>query len=258
MEPRSQTSATLEPLPVPVEELYRMSPEVYRGMVAHGLLNGSDRVTLADGLIVHETAEIEGGSTDPIDRLYRIPLEVYHGIVDSGLLGPSDKVVLLDGILVKKMGKGDPHVSVTLLVSQALRALGERGWHVRPEAAVALSSSPAGRPSVPEPDVSVVRGAIRDYLARTPTPADTVLVVEVADSSLRKDRVGLARYSWTNIPVTWIINVNERIVEVYSRPTGPANISKYQDIKIYGNDDEIPVVLDGLEVGKVAVKDLLP
>ncbi len=258
MEPRSQTSATLEPLPVPVEELYRMSPEVYRGMVEHGLLNGSEGILLVNGLLVHETAGTEGPSTDPLDRLYRIPLEVYHEIAEIGLLGPSDKVVLLDGLLVKKMGKGDPHVSVTLLVSQALRALGERGWHVRPEAPVAMSSGPKGRPSVPEPDVSVVRGSIRDYMTRTPTPADTALVIEVADSSLRKDRSGLARYSWTNIPVTWIVNVNERIVEVYSRPTGSVEPAKYQEIKMYGIDDEIQVVIDGREVGKVAVKDLLP
>ena len=258
MEPRSQTSATLEPLPVPVEELYRMSPEVYRGMVAHGLLNGSDRVTLADGLIVHETAEIEGGSTDPIDRLYRIPLEVYHGIVDSGLLGPSDKVVLLDGVLVKKMGRNNPHIMATKLTMRALGLVLPVGWHLGKEDPIALPAGPAGRASEPEPDVTVVRGGIRDYLTRKPSPADTALVVEVADSSLRKDRVGLARYSWTNIPVTWIINVNERTVEVYSRPTGPVAPAHYQEAIVFGEADEVPVVIDGLEVGKVAVKDLLP
>src|SRR3954453_3458485 len=109
MEPRSRTPAVLEPLPVPVDQLYRMSPEVYRGMVEHGLLNGPEKVELVDGLLVHEPNGVEGLSTDPIARLYRIPLEVYLEVVEFGLLGPSDKVVLLDGILVNQMGKGNPH-----------------------------------------------------------------------------------------------------------------------------------------------------
>ena len=255
MEPRSQTSALLEPLPVPVDELYRMSPETYQGMVEHGLLNsnGQEKVELVDGLLV-----VEGTSTDPIDRLYRIPLSVYHEIAEIGLLGPSDKVVMLDGILVKKMGRDNPHITVTLLVVEALREIVSKGWHIRSEAPVALSSGPIGRPSVPDPDVTVARGAIRDYFNRTPTPADTALVIEVANSSLRKDRLGLARYSWVNIPIVWIVNLNEETVEVYAQPTGPASPAKYQEMTTYGRDDEIPVVLDGQEVGKVALKDLLP
>ncbi len=255
MEPRSPTSAVLEPLPVPLDQLYRMSPEVYQGMIEHGLLNadGRDRVELVDGFLV-----VEGVSADPIDRLYRIPLEVYLETAEIGLLGPPDKVEMLDGVLVKQMTKGHPHYTATMLVVEALKAIISKGWIVRPEGPVALSSGPKGRPSVPEPDVTVARGAWRDYSSRNPTPEDTALVVEVADSSLRKDRKGLARYSWTNIPVVWIVNLNEQTVEVYSRPTGPGEFSKYQEMTTYGPDDEIPAVIDGHEVGKVAVKDFLP
>ena len=254
MEPRSQGSSVLEPLPVPVEELYRMSPEVYQGMVEHGLLNanGQESVELVDGLLV-----VEGVSSDPIDRLYRIPLGVYLETVEIGLLGPSDRVVLLDGILVNQMGKGNPHTATRIAVVKTLMGLVPNGWHVRFEAPVAMASGPKGRPSAPEPDVTVARGEGWDYIARTPTPADTAIVIEVAESSLRKDRKGLARYSWTNIPVAWIINLNERTVEVYSRPTGPVDSSKYQESKTYSLDDEVPVVLDGQEVGKVAVRAFL-
>ena len=99
---------------------------------------------------------------------------------------------------------------------------------------------------------------IRDYADRHPGPADLALVVEVADSSLREDRKGLARYAWAGIPVAWIVNLNDETVEVYTRPTGPADPAKYEEIKVYQKDDHVPVVVDGREVGRVAVADLLP
>ena len=71
--------------------------------------------------------------------------------------------------------------------------------------------------------MTVIRGTILDYPARKPGPADVALVVEVAESSLREDRKVLARYAWANIPVAWIVNLNDRAVEVYTGPTGPAD-----------------------------------
>jgi hypothetical protein len=83
-------------------------------------------------------------------------------------------------------------------------------------------------------------------------------VVEVADSSLGEDRKGLARNAWVNIPVAWIVDLKSRAVEVYAQPTGPARPAKYQDVVVYGEGDEIPLVIDGRELGRIAVRDVLP
>ena len=54
------------------------------------------------------------------------------------------------------------------------------------------------------------------------------------------------------------MNLIDETVEVYTRPTGPADPAKYEDVKVYQKGDHVPVVVDGREVGRVAVADLLP
>jgi hypothetical protein len=42
--------------------------------------------------------------------------------------------------------------------------------------------------SKPEPDRCIARGSIRDYLHRSPEPADIAQVVEISDTNLAEDR----------------------------------------------------------------------
>jgi hypothetical protein len=241
-------SSSVELSSVPRDRLFRVGPEVYQGMVEHGLLPVDRKVVLVGGFLVEEETE----------QLHPLTLEVYYGMVEHGLLTADDKIELLDGLMVEKMTKGDPHETATLLVRDALQALALPGWHVRTEAAIALPAGPTGRPSVPEPDVSFARGGIRDYRARKPSPADLALIAEVADSTLRKDRARLVRYAWSKIPIVWLVNLPDGCVEVYTEPTGPAGPAKYNAMTVYGSGDRIPGMIDGREVGEVAVKDILP
>lgn len=248
-----QAAAELEPLDVPADRLYRLGPEAYRGMVAHGLLTAADGAELRDGLLVLRAADGE-----PADRLYRMPLDTYERLAELGLLGPADRVALLDGLLVTKMGRNPPHVVSTHLVWQALGRVVPPGWFVKKEGPIGLPAGPAGRDSEPEPDLSVVRGAVRDYATRHPRPADMALVVEVADSSLREDRQALARYAWAEIPVAWVVNLNDRTVEVYTHPSGPTLPARYRTMTAYGAADAVPVTVDGRVVGHVAAREVLP
>ena len=58
--------------------------------------------------------------------------------------------------------------------------------------------------------------------------------------------------------VYWIANLVEGRFEAYTEPSGPAEQPDYRQRKEYGPDDEIPVVLDGNEVGRLLVRELLP
>jgi hypothetical protein len=256
MDTRRQTTPVLEPPTVPADRLYRVAPEVYRGMVDHGLI-APHEVALADGLLV-QRAEGANGPADPLDRLYRMPLDIYDRAAEIGLLGPCDRTELLDGLLVTKMSREPPHVLAACLTWEALARAVPAGWYVKKEDPVGLPSGPSGHDSEPEPDVSVVRGTARDYAARHPGPGDTALIVEVSESSLREDRSKLARYAWENIPVAWVVNLNDRVVEVYTRPSGPVAPAGYRDVTPCGPDDDVPVVIDGHEVGRVAARGLLP
>ena len=100
----------------------------------------------------------------------------------------------------------------------------------------------------------VLRGTIDDYASRKPTPADLALLVEVADSSLADDRSRAQLFAEAGIPIYWIANIPERKIEVDSDPAG----NEYRSRKDHGAADEIPLVIDGREVARLPVRDLLP
>jgi Uma2 family endonuclease len=79
-------------------------------------------------------------------------------------------------------------------------------------------------------------------------------LVELADTSLTADREMARTYSARGIPVYWIVNLRDSQVEVHTKPTADG----YGLVQVYGPGHEIPVVLDGAEVGHIAVSDILP
>jgi len=186
--------------------------------------------------------------------LYAISGEQYDDMVRHGILTEDDAVELLDGLLVQKMTKNPPHVMSGKLTAIALGRLCPDTHHLATQDPFA---TPASRP---EPDVSIVRGSPRDYPDRHPLPSDLALVVEIADTSVARDR-GIKRriYARAGVPVYWIVVLAERAVEVYTDPSsGPAADPGYAGLRRYPDGDRIPVVIDGREVGTVAVADLLP
>jgi Uma2 family endonuclease len=100
-----------------------------------------------------------------------------------------------------------------------------------------------------------VRGTEKDYLDRAITAADVALVVEIAESSLATDRSDMAKiYARAGIPVYWIVNLPNRQVEVYTQPTDDG----YELRQDFAADQEVPVVIEGHEVGRIPVSDLVP
>jgi Uma2 family endonuclease len=159
-------------------------------------------------------------------RPHRFTIEQYERLGEVGILSKADGVVLLDGLVVKKMTEGPRHVMAKHRVFKALEAVLPAGWHARMESPVQLPR-PRRRPSEPEPDVAVVRGSLDDYANRHPGPADTALVIEVADNSLEEDRRALARYAYHRIPCVWIVNLRSDTVELYAGPSGPCHKPGY-------------------------------
>ncbi len=104
----------------------------------------------------------------------------------------------------------------------------------------------------------VVRGAAGDYPDRHPGPQDLLLVVEVSDSSLRRDQ-GFKKvmYAKAAIPVYWIVNLIDRRVEAYSDPTGAVEQPNYRLHRDFDEADHVPVVIEGREVAKIPVRDVL-
>jgi Uma2 family endonuclease len=188
----------------------------------------------------------------PTLPIYRLSVAQYHAMIRHGILVEGDRVELIHGWLVPKMTKNPPHTTATGLVSDALAPL-VAGWHVRPQEPITLSESE------PEPDVVVARGSRRDYTNRHPGPRDVGLVVEVAESSLEQDRNVMGPvYAREGIAVYWIVNLVDHQLEVHTDPSGACAQPDYATRQVFGPADEVPVVNDGVEVGRIAVRDLLP
>jgi Uma2 family endonuclease len=181
--------------------------------------------------------------------LFRFSVERYHAMRDAGIFGDDDGIELLEGLLVAKMTKKPLHTLATTLTRQALEASLPAGFFVSGQEPVTTDDSE------PEPDVFIVRGAARDYGDRHPGPADVVLVVEVADDSLQRDRgVKLRLYARAGITPYWIVNLRTRTVEVYTRPEGETYLSRVD----HGAGAAIALTVDARELGPFAVDDVLP
>ncbi len=184
-------------------------------------------------------------------RLRRMSVEEYERLAASGIIPSSNRYHLINGYLVEKMTHNPPHATSFQRTGAELRRIVPAGWHVRPALPVRLP----GQASMPEPDHCVARGSIDDYAERHPDPNDIALVVEIADSTLSEDRALAAWvYGPAGIAAYSIVDVNGRRIEVYSDP-GPEG---YQANTTCTEGQFVPLVIDGREVGRIAVVDLLP
>ncbi len=181
--------------------------------------------------------------------LARFTVEQYEAMVDSGVFTERDRFTLINGYLVAKVTKKPPHVLAGELLRNELQRIVPAGWRVSTEIPIRIVEL-----NEPEPDVALVRGTARDYWHRHPGPADLALVVEVSDWSLSEDRKMTGVYGPAGIPVYWIVNLRARQVEVYTGP-GPDGYASRSD---FAEGQSIPVVIDGAEVGRIAVADILP
>ena len=167
----------------------------------------------------------------------------YDQIVELGLFA-SERVELLYGTLVKMTPQGTGHMYVVRRLNRILLPLVAARADVSVQAPLAASDE-----SEPEPDFALIpRG---DYLDEKPTTA--LLVVEVADSSLRKDRDIKARlYAEMGIPEYWLVNLVDSTVEVRRSPKDGV----YTKVSIHQRDETLALL--AFPDISVALAEILP
>jgi Uma2 family endonuclease len=110
----------------------------------------------------------------------------------------------------------------------------------------------------PEPDLVVARGPARRYVTQHPGPKDIGLVVEISDSTLAVDRgLKLANYARNRLPIYWIVNLIDALVEVYTESKGGRSPT-YRQRRDYGPHEAVPLVLAGQTVADIPVREMLP
>ena len=176
----------------------------------------------------------------------------YERLVDLGVFR-GEPLELIGGQLVVAEPQGAYHASAISAAEYTLRAVLPTGWIVRTQLPVSLDDD-----SEPEPDLVVVPGRPADYRASHPTrPA---LAVEVSESSLEFDRERKGSlYARAGIPEYWIVNLVDRIVEIYRDPE-PDAMARYG----WRYRSVTPMTAPGavsplaFASSRIAVADLLP
>lgn len=184
-------------------------------------------------------------------HLHRFTVAEYDQMIRDGTID-GKPLELLDGWIVEKMPKNAPHDSAILRLQRRLMKILGDDFLVRIQSTVELDLS------MPDPDVAIVAGPEDRFDENRPDANDILIVMEVSDSSLAQDRGFKARlYGRNKIPVYWIVNLKDRVVEVHTLPRNGKNPG-YRDIAIYRPGDSVPVVIGKKTVGSIPVSEILP
>ena len=155
----------------------------------------------------------------------RFTVEEYQRMAEAGILGEDDRVELLDGRIVEMMPIGERHAACVRRLNNLLAERARGRAIVDVQDPVYLD-----RWSLPQPDVTLLRPRA-DFYTNHPRPEDLLLVVEVADTSLRYDRdEKLPRYAASGIIEAWLVDLEGERIEVHREP-GPKGYARVRTVK---------------------------
>jgi len=167
---------------------------------------------------------------------HKLDVDDYYRMADAGILRDGDRVELIDGELIDMAPIGQGHAAIVNGLTRALViACGDKAI-VSPQNPVRLN-----RLNEPQPDFAVFRPRADFYATgERPNPSDVLLLVEVADSSLRFDRtIKLPLYARAGIAEFWIVDLKRRVLDAYRRPAG----SEYAEMTTHRPGDQLALAI---------------
>lgn len=139
----------------------------------------------------------------------------YHRMAEVGILTDEDRVELIDGEILKMSPIGARHMRCVMFLTEVFVRRLEGRAVVSPQMSVRLH-----RRSEPEPDVVLLRPPLARYGRAIPEPKDTLLIIEVADTSQYRDRIiKLPRYAAAGVSEVWIVDLDAGVVDVHRQPS---------------------------------------
>ena len=152
---------------------------------------------------------------EPLVQRHRFTVQEYALMGMVGIFSEDDRVELIDGDVHEMTPIGPTHASIVDDLTELLVS------HLIGKARVRIQNPIRLDPHTePQPDLVVARLRPSRYAARHPEGDDVLLVIEVADSSVRYDREAkLPLYARAGIPEAWLVDVTARTLTVYTAPT---------------------------------------
>jgi Uma2 family endonuclease len=149
-------------------------------------------------------------------------VEMYHRLAELGILDEDDRVELLDGQIVEMTPIGGRHSACVYRLSNLLSRRMGANTGVSTQNPVVLAER-----WEPQPDLAVLRRPPGASGAWLPEARDVLLVIEVADTSLERDRdLKIPRYAAAGIPEAWLVDLDGDAIKVCREP-GPEG---YRDV----------------------------
>lgn len=176
-----------------------------------------------------------------------ITVDEYERMGEAGIFHPDDRLELLEGVIYDLSPIGSPHAACVDFLSSFLNRLFGGKFIVRVQSPIRLNDF-----SEPQPDIALLRWRDDFYRHAHPTPADVLLVIEVADSTVESDRsYKMPLYAKAGIQEAWIVNLPDEKIELYAEPAGDV----YQSSQSFKRGEEVQAY--GLADLRVNVADVL-
>ena len=153
-------------------------------------------------------------------------VEEFVRMGEAGIFDPDGRVELIDGVVFEMAPIGKPHGARISIVLQELMDKIPRNIMKYSQSTIRLNDG-----SGPEPDIALLTPEASLDRENIPRPEDILLIIEIADSSLRTDRNDKARgYAESRIPELWIFVLADDEIEVHRQPTpeGYADVQRYR------------------------------
>ncbi len=177
---------------------------------------------------------------------FQFTVAEYYRLGECGFLNPDGRVELINGQVVMMPPIDPPHAFGTHKTEKKLERLLGESFDVRCQHPLTLNET-----NEPMPDLAVVIS--RDYSSKHPGPADTCLVIEVADSSLKQDLTTKRDlYAQAAIKEYWVLDICNRQLHVFTKPRK----GSYMESRIFAEVEE--VTCSTVKALRLKVKELLP
>ena len=145
---------------------------------------------------------------------HRITVDEYYRMSEDGRLAPDVRTELIDGEVIEMPRMGSPHAGTVGKLQYILFPVVSPLAHLRVQLPVRL-----GEYSEPLPDLAVLLPRKDFYTSRHPLPADTLLIVEVSDSSLPFDvNVKVPLYAQHKVPEVWVVDLEHARIHFFHAP----------------------------------------
>jgi Uma2 family endonuclease len=166
----------------------------------------------------------------PQPRRLRFTVDDYYKMIEMGMIDDYEKAEIIDGEMVPKMTIGDKHAAVVNRLNRILAS-------ALPDSVLLSVQNPLRIGEFDEPEPDFVLADLTKYDGnRHPEPAETLVVIEVADASLKNGRgVKLPMYARAGIGEVWIVNLRDDVVEIHQDPT----VDIYQRVKIFKRGERV-------------------